>query len=187
MSGPTLDPVVVVLLRAALALLLVAAAAHKLRDRAAFRAAVAAYGLLPVRAIALFARALPVAELGVALTLVVPRSAHAGALAAAALLVLYALAIAVNLARGRREIDCGCFGAGAGQAIGAGLVVRNVVLVAAALVSLAPVRPRPLVWLDLCTVPLALAVLAALYAAADRLLAQAPGLARLRAEIGARA
>ena len=53
---------------------------------------------------------------------------------------------------------------------------------AAALTAVAPVRPRPLVWVDVLTVLGATGTLAALYASADRLLAHAPALARLRGE-----
>lgn len=180
-----MDPVVVVILRVALALLLAAAAVHKLRDVDAFCASVTAYELLPHAALGVFARVVPIAELAIAAALVVPATARAGALAAAALLALYALAIAINLARGRRDLDCGCFGASARQTIGPSLVARNLVLIAAALATLAPVDARPLAWLDWVTVALAVATLAALYGAADRLLAQAPALARLRAESGA--
>ncbi|MEW6268005.1 MAG: MauE/DoxX family redox-associated membrane protein [Thermodesulfobacteriota bacterium] len=177
-----MDPVVVVILRAALALLLAAAAVHKLRDAGAFRASVAAYALLPDAAVGAFSRVLPALEVAIALALLGPATGHAGALAAAALLAVYALAIGINLARGRRDLDCGCFGVSSRQTIGGALLARNALLIAAALATLAPARVRPLAWLDYCTASLALATLAALYAAADRLLAHGPALARLRAE-----
>jgi len=176
------DPVVVVILRGALALLFAAAAVHKLRGGAAFRETLSAYALLPEPAVAPAARVLPGLELAIALALAVPAAAAAGALAAAGLLVLYAAAMAINLARGRRDLDCGCFGPAAGRTIGGALVLRNGVLVAAALACAVAPTPRALQWLDLFTATLALAALTALYAAADRLLAQGPALARLRAE-----
>jgi len=178
------DPVVVVILRAALALLFVAAAAHKLRDRDGFRASLEAYRLLPAGALAPAARALPLVELATAALLVTPRAGRAGALAAASLLLLYALAMGVNLARGRRDLDCGCTGPGArGGKIGGALLARNALLVAAALATLLPAAPRALVWVDLVTVPLALLALATLYAAAERLVALAPVVGALRAEL----
>ena len=91
-----------------------------------------------------------------------------------------AAAIGVNLARGRRHIDCGCAGPHARRPIGPGLVVRNTVLAAVALAALAPVYDRPLVWVDALTVSGAVLALAALYVAADRLMAYGPALARLR-------
>lgn len=179
-----MDPVVVVILRAALALLLVAAAAHKLRDRAGFRGSLEAYRLLPPVALAPAALLLPLVELAAAVLLVTPRAAPAGALVATALLGLYALAMGVNLARGRRDLDCGCMGPGArGGKIGGALLVRNALLIAAALATLLPGAPRALVWIDFVTVPLAVLALAALYAAAERLVALAPVVAALRAEL----
>ena len=59
-------------------------------------------------------------------------------------------------------------------------MVRNALLAATVLVAVVPVRPRPLLWVDALTVTAATATLAALYASLDRLLAQAPALARLR-------
>ncbi len=179
-----MDPIVAVILRAALALLFVAAAAHKLRDKDGFRATLDAYGLLPASAIGAAARTLPFVEIGVAILLAAPRAAHAGALLAAGLLALYALAMGVNLLRGRRDLDCGCMGPGArGAKIGVPLLVRNALLIVAALAVLLPVVPRPLVWLDFVTVPLAVLTLAALYAAAENLVALQPTVAALRAEV----
>jgi hypothetical protein len=179
------DPVVVVILRAALALLFVSASAHKLRDPIAFRAALDGYGLLPAAPARVAARALPFAELGCAVALALPRTGVAGALLAVALLALYALAMGVNLLRGRRDLDCGCMGPGARGRIGGALVLRNAILAAAALATLLPVVPRALAWIDALTVVGAVAALAALYAASERLLAAAPALAALRAEMRA--
>ena len=178
-----MDPVVVVILRASLALLFVVAAAHKLRDPESFRAVLDAYALLPGGLAGLAARTLPLLEVVAALGLAMPGGASFAVLLAAALLALYASAIGVNLLRGRRDLDCGCMGPGAGRKIGGALVVRNLTLLAAALACLLPVRPRPLTWLDALTVPLAVAAIAALYAAIERLLATAPALAALRAEM----
>ncbi|HEV7735399.1 MAG TPA: MauE/DoxX family redox-associated membrane protein [Candidatus Binatia bacterium] len=170
-----MDPTLHLTLRIALALLLAAAAAHKLRDRAAFQATLAAYQLIP----ASLAPVVIGIELGVAVALCVPTFGNTGVLAAAALLLLYAIAIGVNLVRGR-DIDCGCAGPAARRPIGGGLVVRNVVLAVAALLGLAPLQPRPLVWMDAVTVVAAVLALSALYGAADHLLALAPTAARLR-------
>ena len=172
----TMDPAIDLTIRAALALLFAAAAAHKLRDMAAFRGTFADYRLLPDAA----AWAVPAAEAAVALLLVAPATSAVGKAGAVALLVAYAAAIGVNLARGRRHIDCGCAGPHARRPIGPGLVVRNTVLAAAALAALAPVYDRPLVWVDALTVSGAVMALAALYVAADRLMAYGPALARLR-------
>jgi hypothetical protein len=174
-----MDPTIDATLRLGLALLLGAAATHKLRDLARFGAVLAAYRLLPAALVRPAAALVPAGELAVAAALGGARGG-AGGVAAAALFVTYAGAIAVNLARGRRHIDCGCGGPHARRPIGGWLVARNLLLAAAALAAAAPVRPRGLVWLDGLTIGGALAALAAVWLAADRLAAQAPGLARLR-------
>lgn len=170
-----IDPAVDVSLRAALALLLLSAAWHKLHDPGAFRAALAAYRIVP----AATAPVVVAAELGAAVALLLPMAGATGPLLAAALLALYGVAIAVNLARGRRHIDCGC-GGPARQPLAWWLVGRNAVLAAAALACVVPSRPRPLVWIDALTVAGTVATLAMLYLASARLLADAPHLARLR-------
>lgn len=181
-----MDPVLAVVMRGALALLFVVAAAHKLHDRAAFRATFDAYALLPSPLLAPLARAVPLVELVAALLLVVPRAAAAGASLAALLLAVYALAMGVNLLRGRRDLDCGCMGPGARSPVGPELVVRNLVLIALALMAgFATVHARSVVWVDFVTVPLAIAVLAALYAALERVLALGPAVAALRADLRA--
>lgn len=180
-----MDPVIAVILRGALALLFVAAATHKLRDRDAFRVTLGAYALLPESALALVARVLPLVEIAIAVLLVTPRLGGAGAVLAASLLALYAGAMAINLARGRRDLDCGCMGAHAASKVGAPLIVRNAVLIVASLACLVPIAARPVGWLDAFTVVLGIAASAALYAAVERLLATAPGLAALRDEMRA--
>ena len=64
------DPAIDLTLRAALALLFLAAAAHKLRDRAAFRATFADYRIVPDAVSGLAANLVPLAELAVATTFV---------------------------------------------------------------------------------------------------------------------
>jgi len=179
-----MDPVLAVVLRGALALLLVVAALHKLRDHTSFRATLEAYALLPTPLLPPLARAVPLLELAAAALLVTPRAAPAGGVLAALLLAVYALAMGVNLLRGRRDLDCGCMGPGARSTVGPGLVVRNLLLIAVALAAgFVPVHARALVWVDFVTVALAIAVLAALYASAERLLALAPAVAALRAQL----
>lgn len=165
-----IDPVAALALRASLSLLLAGAALAKLRDLAGFGAAVAGYRLLPEAFAAPAAAAFVAAELALAAGLwLAPAPA---ALGAAALFALYGLAIAANLARGRRDIDCGCGGPRGRQPLSAGLVVRNLVLVAAALASALPAPVRALAWLDLVTLGAAVAATAALYGAAGALLAR---------------
>jgi hypothetical protein len=176
----SVDPAIHVALRLGLALLFLDASLHKLRDFAAFRAALAGYALVPRWGVAAAATGLVGFELGVAAALVVPAAGGAPALAAAALLALYAGAIGVNLARGRRDIACGCAGPASRRPLGAGLVVRNLALAGLALAAALPSGARPLHPVDVATVAGLAAAGALLYAAADRALALAPPLAALR-------
>jgi hypothetical protein len=178
-----MDPVFDATLRAALALLFLVAAAHKLRDLGRFRATLADYRVLPDPLVAPAAALVVAAEVAVATALALPVGRTLGLAGAAGLLLVYAAAIAVNLVRGRRHIDCGCTGPAARRRISGWLVARNAVIALASIVGLLPVAPRPLVWMDALTVTAATATLAALYAAADRLLALAPELAALRGEM----
>lgn len=173
-----MDPAIDLTLRAALALLLVVAAVHKLRDPRRFAATLAEYRLLPRRLSGAAGVLLVAAELATVAALGADR--RLGLAAAAVLLGLYAAAITINLARGRRHIDCGCAGPAARRPISGWLVARNLALAGVALAALAPVAPRPLLWIDGVTVAAAIGALAACWAATDRLLALASGLARLR-------
>jgi hypothetical protein len=180
-TPPTLDPAVDLVVRASLALLLLDAALHKALRPASFRAVLADYRLLPGGALAAAGAALVATEAALAAALGVPGLRAAALRAVAALLLLYGAAIAANLARGRRHIACGC-GAAAGEApLSAALVARNAVLAALALLAAAvPPGPRALAWPDALAAAGACAALAALYAAAHRLLALGPATARLR-------
>ena len=180
MSLPAMDPTLHLTLRAALALLFVWAASHKLRDVTGFQTALANYDLLPPRWIGPSSILLIGAELGVAVGLWLPRLGAAAAFAAAGLLALYAEAIVINLVRGRPDIDCGCAGPARRQAISAGLVLRNVALVGAALASALPTAVRSLTWIDGVTIVAAVATVALLYGAVDGLLANAPQIVTLR-------
>lgn len=164
------DPVVAFALRAGLTLLLGSAALAKLRDRAGFAAAVAGYRLLPGALAGPAAAGFVAAEIALAAGLwLAPAPA---ALGAAALLALYSAAIGANLARGRRDIDCGCGGPFGRQTLSPALVLRNLALAGAALACALPVAPRALAWLDALTLVAALGAAAALYAAANLLLAK---------------
>ena len=182
MTAAGVDPIVGAALRTALALMFGWAAAHKLRDMAAFRAAVSAYALVPAGALSVVSVLAVSTEMGVAVTLAWPSSGSLSALWAALLLLIYAVAVAVNLLRGRAHIDCGCVGAAGRQPITWALVVRNVVLSSVALVTALPASPRSLVWIDAVTLVAAVGALTLLYAAADGVLAHAPQLARLVAD-----
>lgn len=173
MRGAALDPALQASLRAALSLLLLSAAVHKLRDLERFRSALAAYELLPSSWVAPAAIGLVAAELGLAAGLCWTPAAPGIALATAGLIALYAGAVAVNLGRGLRDIDCGCAGPSRRQPLSPGLVLRNVVLAAAAAACALPAGSRPLTWVDAVTIAGSVAALALSYAAAEDLFAAA--------------
>lgn len=168
----SLDPVVAVAIRAGLALLLATSAFAKLRDVGAFAGAVAGYRLLPIALAKPAAGVFIAAELAIAAALFLPGLRVPAAIGTAGLFGLYTFAIAWNLARGRRDIDCGCGGPLGRQRISEALVVRNMLLVSAALVTALPVLPRALGWLDAFTALAAVANCALLYMATEALFAR---------------
>ena len=168
------DPVVLLTARWGLAALFCVAVIHKFRALPEFQAALRDYRLLPARWTALVAHALVALELLVVLGLLSNNDAWTAV--AAGLLCVYALAMLINLGRGRRELDCGCGGPAGRQSIGAGLVLRNLVLAAVALFTVqAPESARPLSWLDWFTALAASATMVLIWAAATQL-----SVARLR-------
>jgi hypothetical protein len=168
-----MDPVIDLILRGALALLFLVAAAHKLREPTRFRDTLVDFRLIPAALGPSVATLLIVAEVVTAALLLVEVRRPTGFVAAVALLVLYAGAIAINLFRGRRDIDCGCAGPALRHPLSGALVARNafIAAVAAAACTIAT-EPRRLVWVDALTVVAAVSTMAALYSAVDRMLAQ---------------
>jgi len=174
-----IDPAVGLILALAFATLFATAALHKLRDLAGFDAAFVAYGLTPAAARVRWSRSVPLAELLVAIGLILgaarsdaPRAGAIGAAAAASgagLLLLYAAAIGLNLRRGRRELSCGCGGPGERRPIAAWMVWRNLALALALLASFVPWRVRAWTLTDGVTVLLGVAVVSVLYLSLDQL------------------
>jgi peroxiredoxin len=117
-------------LRLLLAGVFLIAGVAKLADLAGSRRAVAGFGV-PQRLAGVAAVGLPVAELAVAVALLVSGSVRFGALGALLLLVVFVVGIAVALRRGT-EADCHCFGQLHSAPIGWGTLVRNGVLAVAA-------------------------------------------------------
>jgi hypothetical protein len=174
------DPVVGHALAGAAALVFLVGAAQKLRDARSFRAALAAYRLLPDVLVAPAALALPALEIVAGLALLAPAWRGAGAVLAAALLALVTGAVAINVARGRTDIDCGCGGAEGRQRLSWGLVARNAMLLGAIAASGQVPVTRALGALDHATVAFASLALYGLFACASQLLANRPGLADAR-------
>lgn len=177
----SVDPLISLTLRALLATLLASAAMHKLRDPAAFARILRGYRLLPEGAEPVMGVAIGSVEALIAVALLVPGAPSRAGWAAAVLLCAYTAAIGINLARGRRDVDCGCFGpAGRQQLLSEWLVVRNSVVVAAALVVAAPVGVRPLGAFDAFVGAVAGAGSVLLWVAGNQLLAQWPRMRLLR-------
>jgi uncharacterized membrane protein YphA (DoxX/SURF4 family) len=179
-----LDPVWVWIARLTLALLFAAAGLSKLWHPAAYRAAIAAYALLPTPVIAPAAIVLAVAEVTGAVLLLWPAGVLAGAYLIGALLLLFSAAIGINLWRGRTDIDCGCWMFGAKPdtqgSIGPGTLVRNVVLGALVLAAILPTTGRGLSVLDWSTVLMGTSAALGLFAIAAQLSANGRRLATLR-------
>ncbi len=175
-----MDPAIHLALRASLALLFLSAAWHKARDLSDSRRVLAAYRLLPENVVFMAAPALAVVEITVAAALAWPGFYRLSSWAAVLLLVTYSVAIGVNIVRGRVHIDCGCGGPMHRQSIGPWLLVRNsILMVIAGLVAAEP-GLRTLGIVDALTIAASIISLAALYAAADGLMATWPQHRRLR-------
>ncbi len=121
-----------------LAVVFVVAGLAKLADRAGSQQALYDFGL-PAALAGPFGLLLPLAELAVAVALLLSASAWWGALGALALLLLFVAGISYNLAHGRRP-DCHCFGQLYSAPAGWSTLIRNLVLaaVAALVVGLGP-------------------------------------------------
>jgi methylamine dehydrogenase accessory protein MauD len=119
-----------VVIRLVLAGVFVVAAVGKLADRAGSREAVARFGV-PASLVGAVSAGLPMIELGVAVGLVMVATAAWAAVAAGALLVVFCVAIVRLMVRGEAP-DCHCFGSVGSAPVGAGTLVRNLVLVGVA-------------------------------------------------------
>lgn len=158
----------VLALRWTIALVFLIGGIHKLRAPAAFTATLSAYQLLPKALLSSVAYLLIVAEVFTAISLLL--NTRIGSMLALVLLVLYTIAISINLARGRRDIDCGCAGPAVRQTLSAWLVVRNVIFILMALLSIANVStPRGLEALDWFTAALTATTVALIVATATQL------------------
>ena len=181
MTLPVLDPLLVWIAAAGLAVLLAHAALTKLADRPLFEQHLAAY-CVPLGLTPLLAWALPLAEATLALALLSP-ARGAGASGAAALLLLYAGAMAWHRAQGR-ALDCGC--GGEPLPLSWALVLRNVLLAGGAAVAAAPMGPRAMALGDFGVVAGAVLLGTLLYAALHQVLRHHAHLAHL-AELARRA
>lgn len=126
--------------RVLLSAIFLQASLQKIRYREQLPGVISNYRILPARLVPAAARLLPLLELVVGITLLVPSSGST--LAAGCLLALFTAAMITNLVRGRTSIDCGCFQSGLRQELGWELVWRNgVLMVMAAYSAFFPLRP----------------------------------------------
>jgi hypothetical protein len=107
--------------------ILVFSGAPKLFDLPGFASRVADYEILPAGLVRFVSLALPVAECSLGAGMLLAFSARVAGVLGALLFVTFAVVIAVNLTRGRR-FACGCGVGGQELEIGAGLVIRNLIL-----------------------------------------------------------
>lgn len=163
------DPVLQYSLLGAFSLLFAFAVMAKWQDKAAFEVQLGAYQLIPSVLILPASRLVMLAEV-MAATLLVTKGHVTGTIIALSLLGIYAIAIGINLQRGRSHIDCGCLGH-AGQGISYSLVLRNLFLMLLLSLTLLPVAPRSLIWLDYMSIGLAVMAATLVYAAVTTLIA----------------
>jgi len=180
-----LDPVLVWIARLAMVVLFASAGLSKLRRPATFRDAVAAYDLLPGRAVAVVAVAMAAAEVIGAALLLWPAGRVAGALLLGTLLLSFSAAIAINIARGRTDVDCGCWLFGAEPTAGQGrlsvaTLARNGGLAVVLGVASLSAEGRLLGMLDWLTIATGTLAAVGLFAMAVQLTATGRQLASLR-------
>src|SRR5436305_2259635 len=140
-NGETVMTLLLLCVRLLLALVFLVAGLAKLADLAGSQQALRDFGV-PARLANPFGVLLPLAELAIALVLLLPVSAWWGALGALALLLLFVVGIGSNLAHGRQP-DCHCFGQLHSAPAGWPTFVRNLVLAALAVVILVLGRSTP--------------------------------------------
>lgn len=121
----------------------------KLAGPEIFRADLAAYQLVPLWAITPLSWFFPVAEISLALAMLIPATRAEASWGLIALTLVFSAAVSINLLRGRRELDCGCFG-GLSQPIGPQTLLRNAVLLVGLVLTLVP-PARAALSLDLIT------------------------------------
>jgi thiol-disulfide isomerase/thioredoxin len=125
-------PVAVAVARILLAAMWIVSSVAKLRDREGFRDGLRGFGL-PARSLSPLGHLIPVAELLLAVLLLVAAPwGQIGAVGSVLLLVLFTSTILINLRIGRRP-TCHCFGSlGSAERVSGWTVGRNVLLIAVA-------------------------------------------------------
>ncbi|GAA2239577.1 hypothetical protein N1031_17120 [Herbiconiux moechotypicola] len=146
MIATAVVPALLVALPAALVAVFCVSGVAKLTDRSGTEAVLSALALGGARARRAVARMLPGAELVLAAVLLVAPAGwmQFGSWLAAGMLAVFSVVVGVLLARGH-EVACGCFGALSEEAVSWRTLLRNLALVALAVLTalLAPVGVLP--------------------------------------------
>jgi putative oxidoreductase len=125
---------VVCIVKWALGLIFIVSALGKIVDPQSFADNVAAYRLLPIHIVNIFAMILPWVELLVGFSLLNSVALRSGALLAAIMNVVFLAAAASAMARGL-DVDCGCFTV-AKSKVGWALIGRDTAFLAMAILVL---------------------------------------------------
>lgn len=154
---PDLDPLLVTVAAGFMALLLLRAAYHKATSFTAFTGTLSDYQILPTALVAPTAAVLAAIEFGLAAALLWNVTRPVAGILAALLLAVYTGAMAYPLSQGRSEVSCGC--GGPAEHLSPALLVRNLVLIVAALAAACSIAVRTVTWLDYVSIPFAVFVL----------------------------
>jgi hypothetical protein len=168
-----LDPLILKAISLGFGLLFLLAALHKLSAMQEFGAILRDYDVLPGAVVAVMAKLIPLVEIALGCAWLLLDQVATIAIASALLLAMYTSAIAVNLSRGRVHISCGCGVAGtaeADQPLSGGLVIRNLLLAAFALIAALPASERQLGLPDYAILIASVLAVSLLYIAANQLL-----------------
>ncbi|MBX2837411.1 MAG: hypothetical protein KTR35_11190 [Gammaproteobacteria bacterium] len=170
-----IDPLIIKLISVGFGAMLVLAALHKFTSISGFRVILIEYQILPDKLVPLTSYLIPSFELVLGAAWIL--SIYFNGLTAfgtAILLFVYAVAMGINIKRGRVHFDCGCsFGgsAKAGPILSIGHIVRNIILIAGALITLLPVTERAIGLSDFLVLLATILTIAFLLGSINQLLA----------------
>ncbi len=177
----TLDPIYLLTLTILIAFVFAAAGIHKVMNFSRHAGAVADYRVVPAWTVPVLAPLLIILEFAVVALILLPGSRLAGVILAIGLLLIYIFSIALNLVRGRTSIDCGCAWGSQGHPISAWLIVRNLIMIALALLALFPSADRSMQPADWVLAAFAGIAVIAVYAIGDLLIANGSKRGELKA------
>ncbi len=132
---------VTLVMRWILGFVFIYASLDKLAHPADFAQAIANYRLVPLPLLHGFAWLLPVVEAVVGAALILGWQRRGAALLTALMMVMFIVAITSALARDL-DISCGCFHTAGGHGVGRDLLIRDALLLLAAIVPLVSPRDR---------------------------------------------